>query len=214
VGKTERVTDGHHPIAGLHLARITKLRFGQRPIRFFDQLDQRAVGQRVAADDFRFVFLVLFVELDGDLAGAFDDVIIGNDEAVFVDDESRPAAWVTRGCWRRCICPRGDWPPCCPGAPKNRSSRSSLPKNSLRSCVRCRDSVRMLTTIGDCDFAMLRNVVASTGPASGALLVAGIANVCAEDTGDRSEAGSDDHADHQRCHGDEDDVENRRFTCR
>ena len=42
----------------------------------------------------------------------------------------------------------------------------------------------MLTTIGDCALAMLRNVVASTGPLSGALLVAGIASVCAEEVGD------------------------------
>ena len=44
----------------------------------------------------------------------------------------------------------------------------------------------MLTTIGDCALAMLRNVVASTGPLSGALLVAGIARVCADDVGERS----------------------------
>ena len=44
----------------------------------------------------------------------------------------------------------------------------------------------MLTTIGDCALAMLRNVVASTAPLSGALLVAGIAMVCAEDAGVRS----------------------------
>ena len=44
----------------------------------------------------------------------------------------------------------------------------------------------MLTTIGDCAFAMFWNVVASTGPASGALLVAGIAIVCADDVCDMS----------------------------
>ena len=44
----------------------------------------------------------------------------------------------------------------------------------------------MLTTMGDCAFAIVRKVVASTGPLSGALLVAGIASVCAEDAGDRS----------------------------
>ncbi len=96
-----------------------------------------------------------------------------------------PAACVMRGCCRRgACCPRGFCPPA-PG-PKNRSSRSSPPKNSLRSCVRCRDSVRMLTTIGDCALAMFRKVVASTGPLSGALLVDGIARVCADEVGDRS----------------------------
>jgi len=44
----------------------------------------------------------------------------------------------------------------------------------------------MLTTIGDWVLAMLRNVVASTGPLSGAVLVAGIAIVWADETGDRS----------------------------
>ena len=44
----------------------------------------------------------------------------------------------------------------------------------------------MLTTIGDCIFAMLRNVVASMAPLSGALLVGGMARVCAEDAGVRS----------------------------
>ena len=85
------------------------------------------------------------------------------------------------------------------------------PKNSLRSCVRCRDSVRMLTTIGDCVFAMFRKVVASTGPLSGALLVAGIASVCADEVGDEVEPRGDDHPHHQRSHGDQDDVEESRF---
>jgi hypothetical protein len=44
----------------------------------------------------------------------------------------------------------------------------------------------MLTTIGDCAFAMLLKVVASMGPLSGALFVAGTAMVCADETGDRS----------------------------
>jgi hypothetical protein len=44
----------------------------------------------------------------------------------------------------------------------------------------------MLTTIGDCAFAIVRNVVASTGPPRGALLVDGIARVCADDVGERS----------------------------
>ena len=43
----------------------------------------------------------------------------------------------------------------------------------------------MLTTIGDCAFAMLRNVVASMEPAIGALLVAGMVMVCADDAGAR-----------------------------
>ena len=47
-------------------------------------------------------------------------------------------------------------------------------------------SVRMLTTIGDCAFAMLRNVWASIGPPIGALFIVGTAIVCAEEAGVRS----------------------------
>ena len=63
---------------------------------------------------------------------------------------------------------------------------SSPPKNSVSSCSRWRDSVRMLTTVGDTALAMVRKVVASIGPASGALLAAGTASVWAPDCGVRS----------------------------
>ena len=51
--------------------------------------------------------------------------------------------------------------------------------------MRCRDSVRMLTTAGITVFAMSRNVVAVSGPVSGALFIGGAATVCADDSGDR-----------------------------
>jgi hypothetical protein len=44
----------------------------------------------------------------------------------------------------------------------------------------------MLTTLGDVVLAMFRNVSAVTGPVSGALFIAGIAIVCADDWGERS----------------------------
>ena len=44
----------------------------------------------------------------------------------------------------------------------------------------------MFTTVGETALAMFRNVWASTGPVSGALLAAGTARVCAVDSGDRS----------------------------
>ena len=73
------------------------------------------------------------------------------------------------------------------GCPKKRRNNSSPPpKNSVSSCSRCRDSVRMLTTVGETVLAMFRNVWASTGPDSGALLAAGTARVCAADSGDKS----------------------------
>jgi hypothetical protein len=74
---------------------------------------------------------------------------------------------------------------CC-GWPKKRRNMSSPPKNSVSSCSRWRDSVRMFTTVGETALAMFRKVWASTGPVSGALLAAGTASVCAADSGDRS----------------------------
>src|SRR4249920_1582288 len=44
----------------------------------------------------------------------------------------------------------------------------------------------MLTTIGDCAFAILRNVCASSAPVIGALFIGGAATVWAEDCGVRS----------------------------
>jgi hypothetical protein len=44
----------------------------------------------------------------------------------------------------------------------------------------------MLTTAGDTALAMLRKVVASTGPLSGALFIGGAVTVCADEAGERS----------------------------
>ena len=55
----------------------------------------------------------------------------------------------------------------------------------MRSCALAFISVRMFTTIGDCAFAMFRNVDASIGPVIGALFIGGTAIVWAEDTGVR-----------------------------
>src|SRR5688572_32567124 len=54
-----------------------------------DELNQGAVGQRVAADHLRLIKdVVVFVEeRDLDLGGAFDDVIVRQDEAVAADHE-------------------------------------------------------------------------------------------------------------------------------
>ena len=58
--------------------------------RLLGQLDERAVGQRVAADHLRRVFLVriLAVERHFDLRRALDDVVVRQDEAGLVDDEA------------------------------------------------------------------------------------------------------------------------------
>jgi hypothetical protein len=44
----------------------------------------------------------------------------------------------------------------------------------------------MLTTIGDCALATLRNVCASSAPVTGALFIAGTASAWADDWGERS----------------------------
>ena len=166
VGQAERIADGHHPVARRHLRRIAELHFGQIVIRLLGQLDQRAVGQRVAADHLGLVadVALVTVEIHLDLGGALDDVVVGEDVAVLADDEAGAAgdATCSRGAAGRAALPP-------PPPPKNRSSRSSLPppppKNSVRSCDFCFISVRMLTTDGLTALAMLRNVLASIWPA-------------------------------------------------
>ena len=136
---------------------------GSGAVRFLDELKKRAVGQRIASDDFRFVVVLVLVveELHFDLRRAFDDVVVRQDEAVLVDDEARAGGLrgASRGCCRRgaaaalrLLSARGSARPS-RGRRTVRADRPP-PKNSLRSCVRCRDSVRMLTTIGDCALAM------------------------------------------------------------
>src|ERR671915_217733 len=50
----------------------------QRMVRLLRQLNERAVGERVASDDFRFVVLVavLAVERDLDLGHPFNDMVV------------------------------------------------------------------------------------------------------------------------------------------
>src|SRR6185436_17792577 len=85
----EGVADRHHPVAGLHLARIAELDLGQRVTGFLGEFDEGAVRQRVTSDDARLVFLVfvLAVERDFNLGGALDHVVVGEDEPGLVDDE-------------------------------------------------------------------------------------------------------------------------------
>jgi len=65
-------------------------------------------------------------------------------------------------------------------APGTWYSPCGPPKKSSSSCVRWRDSVRMLTTAGDTALAISRNVAAVSGPLSGALFMGGAAIVWAE----------------------------------
>ena len=88
--ESERISDRHDPIAGEDLAGIAELHLGQRVVGLFGQFDERAVGQRIAADDPRVVLLavVLAVERDANSRRAFDDVVVRQDEAGLVDDEA------------------------------------------------------------------------------------------------------------------------------
>ena len=88
--EAERIADRHDPVARLHLRRIAELHFDQVAL-LLDELNQRAVGQRIAADDLGLVIdVVVFAEeVDFDLGRAFDDVVVGEDVAErLVDDEA------------------------------------------------------------------------------------------------------------------------------
>ena len=99
VAQAERVADRHDPVARLHLLRVAELRFLQRRRRHLGQLDQRAVGQRVAADDLRRVAFrpAVAEEADLDVFRVFDDVVVGEDEPALVDDEAGARAPASPG---------------------------------------------------------------------------------------------------------------------
>ena len=74
-------------------------------VGLLDELDERAVGQLIAADQLRRIEpLVVAVERHLNLRRALDDVVVGQDEAVLADDEAgagcarhlRPAAIAAR----------------------------------------------------------------------------------------------------------------------
>ena len=140
MSKVERIADRHDPVARLHLAGVAELGHRQIAVGLFDELKQRAVGQRIPANDLGLVIIVLVIEeLHFDLRRPLDDVVVGDDEAIFRDDEARTGglrqALAAAGAAAAAPWPFGAWP--APG-PKKRSSKSSPPppKNSLRSCVR------------------------------------------------------------------------------
>jgi hypothetical protein len=94
VPEPERVANGDDPVPLLHLRGVAEAGFLQRLGRHVGELDERAVGQRVVADDLCRVFLVATGadERDLDVHGPFDDVVVGENVAGPVDDEPRPGA--------------------------------------------------------------------------------------------------------------------------
>ena len=90
VVEVERVADRHHEVARLHLIRVAELDLLQRRRGLLQELDEGAVGERVAADDLGLELDVALVteERHFDLVGVLDDVVVGEDQALGgVDDE-------------------------------------------------------------------------------------------------------------------------------
>ena len=84
VREAEGRADGQYPVADLHLIGIAE--FGDGQVFALD-FYQRNIGAFVQTDDFGAVFLVV-VELHAHLVRPFDNVGIGQDVAVAIDDEA------------------------------------------------------------------------------------------------------------------------------
>jgi hypothetical protein len=93
VREVERVADGHHPVSRTHVTRFSKRGYGQLLDRLLGQLDEGAVGQRIAADHPRVVLLskLVGVERDRSLRRAGDDMIVRQNESI-LDDEPASGA--------------------------------------------------------------------------------------------------------------------------
>ena len=85
----ERVADRAHPLAHPQRRRIADRR--DRQARLAVDLDQRDVGVGIGADDAR-AQRPAVRQLDDDPLGALDDMVVGEDAAVGVDDEAAARA--------------------------------------------------------------------------------------------------------------------------
>jgi hypothetical protein len=87
----EGAADGLHPVA--HLRRVGVAQLDGRQRRAGVDLDHRQIGGLVDADHARRTAQILGVgiggELDVDLVGLLDHVIVGDDVALGIDDEAR-----------------------------------------------------------------------------------------------------------------------------
>ncbi len=84
--QTERAAEGQNPVANLHSIGISELGDGQ-VVAGLD-LDHGEVGVFVEAHDAASVFRGVAVERDLNFGGLIDDVIVGEDEAFFVDNDA------------------------------------------------------------------------------------------------------------------------------
>ena len=197
VAEAERVADRHDPVARLHLRRVAELHFRERRAsasRSAGSARCRSAGRGRRPSPRSVVGRRPRRRADTwILVGAFDDVVVGEDEAGLVDDEAGAGAF---GALRRCGALRrgcgragaGAWRL---AAAEEAASRSSLPRRRRRSRSgpgrAARDSVRMLTTAGVCALAMLRNVVRVDRAAERrAVASAATPTVCADEAGVRS----------------------------
>jgi hypothetical protein len=88
----ERAADGEHPVTNLRAVGVAELDGGQG-LGCVD-FDDGDVGLGVYADDVRRTAVLVLVvgiggELDVDLVGLIDDVVVGDDVATRIDDEAR-----------------------------------------------------------------------------------------------------------------------------
>ncbi len=91
LGEGEGAADGEHPVADLGAVGVAELDGGERLGRV--DLDDGDVGLGIDADDLGGTAFVVGVvgiggELDVDLVGFVDDVVVGDDVAAGVDDEA------------------------------------------------------------------------------------------------------------------------------
>ena len=132
VREAERVADGHHPVAGLHLAESPNLISGSVWLGFsVSSMSALSVsGSRPTTCASYSSVVVLAVQRDGDLGGAFDDVVVGEDEAGLVDDEAGAGGLHHLLALRAALRP-GPWPPWPPcrraGSAGRRSARRGRP---------------------------------------------------------------------------------------
>jgi hypothetical protein len=83
----EGVADGHHPVADAHLLGFSERHLGQRLDRL--DLEHRQISLGIGADQFGLEFRAVG-EVDLDVVGAFDDMIVGDDDAFLgIDDKAR-----------------------------------------------------------------------------------------------------------------------------
>ena len=154
----------------------------ERLRRHLRELQERGVTQRVASDDLgleAFVRVVHVGQRDFNRTGILHDVVVRQDEASLVDDEAAAGAFG----WHlaRCLGP-------------GLAAAFSEREGNLKAEQVLRPTgatwrvviTRMLTTAGLVSCAIFLNVVASTGPDSGALLVAGTWTAFANEAGARS----------------------------